>query len=126
MIDRIITSVDVASLSPHCASRMMMSTITMPVTVSMTVMCPLAVRPARAGIGFSHARRGPRRYRPRWRRLCRPAPQSRSLRRRPRRKRVTRHVRLREFLVAVEGLALFRHLVEGDDDTAEQRIDEVR
>jgi ubiquinone/menaquinone biosynthesis C-methylase UbiE len=39
---------------------------------------------------------------------------------------VTRHVRLREFLVAVEGLALFRHLVEGDDDTAERRIDEVR
>src|SRR5436190_12523808 len=46
MIDRIITSVDVASLSPHCASRMMMSTITMPVTVSMTVMCQLAVRRA--------------------------------------------------------------------------------
>ncbi len=39
---------------------------------------------------------------------------------------MTRHVRLREFLVAVEGLALFRHLVEGDDETAEMRIDEVR
>lgn len=39
---------------------------------------------------------------------------------------VTRHVRLREFLVGVEGLALFRHLVEGDDATAEARIDEVR
>jgi ubiquinone/menaquinone biosynthesis C-methylase UbiE len=39
---------------------------------------------------------------------------------------VTRHVRLREFLVAVEGLALFRTLVEGGDDTAEARIDEVR
>jgi SAM-dependent methyltransferase len=39
---------------------------------------------------------------------------------------VTRHVRLREFLVAVEGLALFRRLVEDDDDTAAARIDEVR
>jgi ubiquinone/menaquinone biosynthesis C-methylase UbiE len=39
---------------------------------------------------------------------------------------MTRHVRLREFLVGVEGLALFRHLVEGDDETAEARIDEVR
>jgi ubiquinone/menaquinone biosynthesis C-methylase UbiE len=39
---------------------------------------------------------------------------------------VTRHVRLREFLVAVEGLALFRTLVEGGDETAEARIDEVR
>jgi SAM-dependent methyltransferase len=39
---------------------------------------------------------------------------------------VTRHVRLREFLVGVEGLALFRHLVEGDDETAEARIEEVR
>jgi ubiquinone/menaquinone biosynthesis C-methylase UbiE len=39
---------------------------------------------------------------------------------------VTRHVRLRELLVGVEGLALFRHLMEGDDATAEARIDEVR
>lgn len=39
---------------------------------------------------------------------------------------VTRHVRLREFLVAVEGLALFRRLVEDDDETASTRIDEVR
>ena len=39
---------------------------------------------------------------------------------------MARHVRLREFLVAVEGLALFRTLVEGGDDTAEARIDEVR
>jgi SAM-dependent methyltransferase len=39
---------------------------------------------------------------------------------------VTRHVRLREFLVGVEGLALFRTLVEGDDATAEARIAEVR
>jgi ubiquinone/menaquinone biosynthesis C-methylase UbiE len=39
---------------------------------------------------------------------------------------VVRHVRLREFLVAVEGLALFRTLVEGDDETAATRIDEVR
>jgi ubiquinone/menaquinone biosynthesis C-methylase UbiE len=37
-----------------------------------------------------------------------------------------RHVRLREFLVAVEGLALFRRLVEDDDETAAARIDEVR
>jgi ubiquinone/menaquinone biosynthesis C-methylase UbiE len=41
-------------------------------------------------------------------------------------RRVTRHVRLRELLVGVEGLALFRHLMEGDDATAEARIDEVR
>jgi ubiquinone/menaquinone biosynthesis C-methylase UbiE len=39
---------------------------------------------------------------------------------------MTRHVRLREFLTAVEGLALFRTLVEGDDQTAQARIDEVR
>jgi SAM-dependent methyltransferase len=39
---------------------------------------------------------------------------------------MTRHVRLREFLVGVEGLALFRHLLEGDDGTAASRIDEVR
>jgi SAM-dependent methyltransferase len=39
---------------------------------------------------------------------------------------MTRHVRLREFLVGVEGLALFRHLLEGDDETATARIDEVR
>ncbi|HEY4397441.1 MAG TPA: methyltransferase domain-containing protein [Acidimicrobiia bacterium] len=39
---------------------------------------------------------------------------------------MTRHVRLREFLVGVEGLALFRHLLEGDDETAATRIDEVR
>ena len=39
---------------------------------------------------------------------------------------MTRHVRLREFLVGVEGLALFRNLVEGDDATAEERIEEVR
>lgn len=35
-------------------------------------------------------------------------------------------MRLREFLVGVEGLALFRHLVEGADETAEARIAEVR
>jgi ubiquinone/menaquinone biosynthesis C-methylase UbiE len=39
---------------------------------------------------------------------------------------MTRHVRLREFLVAVEGIALFRTLLEDDDDTAAARIDEVR
>lgn len=37
-----------------------------------------------------------------------------------------RHVRLREFLVAVEGLALFRTLLDCDDETAAARIDEVR
>jgi SAM-dependent methyltransferase len=35
-------------------------------------------------------------------------------------------VRLREFLVAIEGLALWRHLFEGDDATAGARIEEVR
>jgi ubiquinone/menaquinone biosynthesis C-methylase UbiE len=39
---------------------------------------------------------------------------------------MTRHVRLREFLVAVEGLALFRTLLDCDDATADARIDEVR
>ena len=39
---------------------------------------------------------------------------------------MTRHVRLRQFLVGVEGLALFRTLVEGDDTDAQARIDEVR
>jgi SAM-dependent methyltransferase len=39
---------------------------------------------------------------------------------------MTRHLRLREFLVAVEGLALFRHLFEDDDAEAAARIDEVR
>ena len=39
---------------------------------------------------------------------------------------MTRHVRLREFLVGVEGLALLRHLLDGDDETAAARIDEVR
>ncbi len=37
-----------------------------------------------------------------------------------------RHVRLREYLVAVEGLALFRHLFVGDDADVAARIDEVR
>jgi len=37
-----------------------------------------------------------------------------------------RHVRLREFLVGVEGLALMRHLLEGEDATAAARVDEVR
>lgn len=39
---------------------------------------------------------------------------------------MARHLRLREFLVGVEGLALWRHLLDGDDDTAAARIDEVR
>ena len=37
-----------------------------------------------------------------------------------------RHVRLREFLVGVEGLALLRGLFTGSDEAAQQRIDEVR
>jgi SAM-dependent methyltransferase len=40
--------------------------------------------------------------------------------------RVPRHVRLREFLVGVEGVALMRHLFAGDDDAAQRRIAEVR
>ena len=39
---------------------------------------------------------------------------------------MTRHVRLRELLIAVEGLALLRHLYEGTDDAAERRLAEVR
>jgi SAM-dependent methyltransferase len=39
---------------------------------------------------------------------------------------VTRHVRLREFLVGVEGVALLRHLFTGTDDVAQRRIDEIR
>jgi SAM-dependent methyltransferase len=37
-----------------------------------------------------------------------------------------RHVRLRELLVGVEGLALLRHLYDGSDDDADRRLDEVR
>lgn len=37
-----------------------------------------------------------------------------------------RHVRLRELLVGVEGLALLRHLYDGPDEAAEQRLAEVR
>ncbi len=37
-----------------------------------------------------------------------------------------RHIRLREFLVAVEGLAMYRTLFEDDDAAAATRIDEVR
>jgi ubiquinone/menaquinone biosynthesis C-methylase UbiE len=39
---------------------------------------------------------------------------------------VTRHVRLRELLVGVEGLALLRGLLTGTDEAAHRRIDEVR
>ncbi len=39
---------------------------------------------------------------------------------------MTRHVRLRELLTGVQGLALLRRLYDGTDDEAEQRIDEVR
>ncbi|MCX4246489.1 class I SAM-dependent methyltransferase [Paraliomyxa miuraensis] len=39
---------------------------------------------------------------------------------------MTRHVRLRELLIGVEGLALLRRLYDGTDDEAEQRIGEVR
>src|SRR5205823_724102 len=37
----------------------------------------------------------------------------------------TRHLRLREFLVGVEGVALMRHVFE-DDTSAEARINEIR
>jgi ubiquinone/menaquinone biosynthesis C-methylase UbiE len=37
-----------------------------------------------------------------------------------------RTVRLRELLVGVEGLALLRHMYDGDDRDAEQRLTEVR
>src|SRR5262245_26598850 len=37
-----------------------------------------------------------------------------------------RHVRLRELLLGVEGLALLRHLYDGDDADADRRLDEVR
>src|SRR5579859_7183469 len=37
-----------------------------------------------------------------------------------------RHVRLRELLLGVEGLALLRHLYDGTDDDADRRLDEVR
>jgi hypothetical protein len=39
---------------------------------------------------------------------------------------MARHVRLREFLVGVEGLALLRGLFSGSDESAHRRIDEVR
>jgi SAM-dependent methyltransferase len=39
---------------------------------------------------------------------------------------VERHVRLRELLVGVEGLALLRHLYDGTDDAADRRLKEVR
>jgi SAM-dependent methyltransferase len=39
---------------------------------------------------------------------------------------MTRQVRLRELLVGVEGLALLRHLYDGTDDAADQRLAEVR
>jgi len=39
---------------------------------------------------------------------------------------MARHVRLREFLVGVEGLALLRGLFTGSDESAHQRIAEVR
>jgi SAM-dependent methyltransferase len=37
-----------------------------------------------------------------------------------------RHVRVRELLVGVEGLALLRHLYDGTDGTADRRLAEVR
>jgi SAM-dependent methyltransferase len=37
-----------------------------------------------------------------------------------------RHVRLRELLVGIEGLALLRHLYDGSDDDADRRLAEVR
>jgi SAM-dependent methyltransferase len=39
---------------------------------------------------------------------------------------MTRHVRLRELLIGIEGLALLRRLYDGTDEEAERRIDEVR
>lgn len=39
---------------------------------------------------------------------------------------MTRHVRLRELLVGVEGLALLRHLYDGTDEAAQARLAEVR
>ena len=39
---------------------------------------------------------------------------------------MTRHVRLRELLVGIEGLALLRNLYDGTDEDAEQRLAEVR
>jgi SAM-dependent methyltransferase len=39
---------------------------------------------------------------------------------------MTRHVRLRELLVGVEGLALLRHLYDGTDEAADRRLAEVR
>jgi ubiquinone/menaquinone biosynthesis C-methylase UbiE len=39
---------------------------------------------------------------------------------------MTRHVRLRELLIGIEGMALLRRLYDGTDDEAEQRITEVR
>jgi SAM-dependent methyltransferase len=39
---------------------------------------------------------------------------------------MSRHVRIRELLVGVEGLALLRHLYDGTDDAADRRIEEVR
>jgi SAM-dependent methyltransferase len=37
-----------------------------------------------------------------------------------------RHVRLRELLIAVEGLALLRSLYDGGDDQADRRLADVR
>jgi SAM-dependent methyltransferase len=39
---------------------------------------------------------------------------------------MARHIRLRELLVGIEGLALLRHLYEGTDEDAERRLSEVR
>jgi SAM-dependent methyltransferase len=39
---------------------------------------------------------------------------------------MARHVRLREILVAVEGLAVLRGMLDGDDEAAVARIEEVR
>jgi hypothetical protein len=39
---------------------------------------------------------------------------------------MARHLRLRELLVGVEGLALLRQLFDRDDDVAEARLAEVR
>jgi hypothetical protein len=39
---------------------------------------------------------------------------------------LARQVRIRELLVGIEGLALLRHLYDGSDDAADQRLAETR
>jgi hypothetical protein len=39
---------------------------------------------------------------------------------------MARHVLLRELLIGIEGVALLRHLYDGTNDAADQRLAEVR